>query len=113
MEATTQQARLTNLRRGALAVGTILVIAMAWLGPLDRIGVDHVDAALKRALVTFAMARTANAIISAIEPTTISVSLGAGVSVQPFQALDPLDDLVEQFSTVMLVASTSLGIQRI
>ena len=101
-------------RRALLGVSAAAILLLAWFGPLDRLAQDYVETGLKRALVTFAAARTANAIISAVQETTVAIQpLGVGVTLSPAQALDPLNDLVEQFSTLMLAASISFAIQRV
>ena len=102
------------VRRVLLVLGTILALVFAWTGKVDRLAQDHVEAGLKRALITFAAARTANAIISAVQETTVAIQpLGVGVTLSPAQALDPLNDLVEQFSTLMMAASISFAVQRV
>ena len=104
----------TLLRRGVLAAGAAVVLALAWLAPLDRLAQDYVESGLKRALITFAAARTANAIISAAQETTVAIQpLGVGVTLSPAQVLDPINDLVEQFSALMLAACISFAIQRV
>lgn len=100
----------TVLRRIALTVALVAVVALAWLGPLDEMARNHVNAGLKRALATFAVARTANAVISVLQSTTVSTVV---VSASPGQALDPLNDVVEDFSNLMLAACVSLGAQRL
>jgi hypothetical protein len=71
-----------------------------------------VEAGLKRALVSFATARTLNAVISVVQGTQVSVQPGGvGVTFTPGQALDPINDLVEQFALLMLAASVSFGVQ--
>lgn len=42
----------------------------------------------------------------AVEPA------GVGVTSAPAQALDPINELIEQFSLLMLGASVSIGLQR-
>jgi uncharacterized protein YceK len=80
----------------------------------DQIGEDYFDEALKNAAVTFAVARMLNGIISVIQHVEVAATpAGVGVSVAPGQILDPLNDLVEQFSTVMLLATVSLAIQKL
>jgi hypothetical protein len=103
-----------EVRRILLAVIACVVAALAWLAPLDRLAQEYVESGLKRALITFAAARTANAIISAVQETTVAIQpLGVGVTLSPAQVLDPLNDLVEQFSTLMMAASISFAIQRV
>lgn len=92
----------------------IIVIACSWLAPLDAPATRQVDALLKKALVSFAAARTLNALISVAQGTEISAQpLGVGVTLTPGQALDPLNDVVEQFSALMLAASVAFGIQKV
>ena len=69
---------------------------------------------IKRALVTFAIARTLNAAISAFQDSEVVISpTGIGATLSVGEILDPLNDLVERFSWVMLISTTSLGIQKI
>src|SRR5258706_2779992 len=101
-------------RRIILAVFMATVVLCSWLAPLDAPALKQVDAGLKRALVSFAAARTLNALISVAQGTEISAQpLGVGVTLTPGQLLDPLNDLVEQFSTLMLAASIAFGIQKV
>lgn len=100
-------------RRHLLILAALaLALIAAWAGPLDQSATRHVEAGLKRALVSFASARALNAVISVVQGTEISVQLGGlGPTFTPGQALDPVNDLVEQFSTLMLFASVSFGVQ--
>ncbi len=101
--------------RRLLIISALLAsAALAWLPQLDAMAGERVDAGLKRALITFATARTLNAVISTLQETTLSFQpLGVGLTVAPGQALDPINDLVEQFSTLMLGASVSFGVQKV
>jgi hypothetical protein len=90
-----------------------MAVALVWLRPLDVMAQNYVDSGLKRALVTFASARALNAVISLAQGTSVSIQVGAGVSAHPAAVLDPLDDLVEQFSTIMLVATLSFAAQHL
>jgi hypothetical protein len=102
------------LRRLMIAATIIVLLPLAWLGPLDNAARDYVESGLKRALVTFAAARTANAVISVLQATTVAISpLGIGITAAPGQILDPLNDLLEEFSALMLAACVSLGVQRV
>ena len=91
-----------------------LVAASSWLAPLERIADEQVDASLKRALLSFATARALNAVISAVQGTEVAVQpAGIGINFAPGQILDPINDLVEQFAQLMLVASVALGIEKV
>ena len=89
-----------------------LVIACAWLPPVQALADAQIDAGLKRALVAFATARTLNAAISVVQGTEVGVQVGVGMTLTLGQALDPINDLVEQFSSLMLMASVAFGIQK-
>ncbi len=65
-------------------------------------------------LSVYAIARGLNGVISVAQGTEVSVEpMGVGLTLTPGEILDPLNDLIEQFSTVLLAASASLGIQQI
>lgn len=69
---------------------------------------------LKVTLTVYAIARGLNAVISVAQGTELSIEpMGIGLTLTLGQILDPLNDLIEQFSTVLLMASASLGIQKI
>ena len=92
---------------------TGLVIGSWWPG-LNVHAEAQVEAGLKRALIAFAVARGLNGVISVAQGTEVAIQpAGLGVVLAPGQVLDPVNDLVEQFSSVMLVAAASLGLQRL
>lgn len=99
--------------RWLLPLAALAVLALAWLGPVDRLADEQSNAGLKRALATFAAARVLNGVISVAQGTEVAVEPGGvGVTFAPGQVLDPVNDLVEQFSTLMLTASVSFGVQK-
>lgn len=100
-------------RRILLVLSLAAVLLGAWLAPLDAPATQQVDAGLKRALVSFATARALNAVISVAQGTEMSLQpLGVGVTLAPGQLLDPVNDLVEKFSDLMLMASVAFGVQK-
>src|SRR5690554_698862 len=101
-------------KRRALAIVAVLaVVAVSWLGVIDRYSKDYVNSATVQALTAFATARMLNAGISVAKSLEVSIPVVGGVAVQPFQVLDPINDLVEQYSTIMQVAIASLVTQKI
>lgn len=98
-----------------LAVAAVaVVVACSWYAPIQTLAQEQVDAGLSRALVSFASARTLNALISVIQGTEVAIQpLGVGVTLTLGQILDPVNDLVEQFSDLMLSASVAFGIQKV
>lgn len=80
----------------------------------DDAGIEYVDEAFDRALIAFALARATNAIISVVQDSEIDIApAGIGVTIAIGEALDPINDMIERFSWVMLVSLVSLGIQKL
>jgi len=113
-------------RKSAITVIALIVAALAYsslLGvfiaktPLDRIdqrAESYVEKTVVRAAYTFAIVRGLNVMISMIQGTEIAVSpAGIGLNLSVGEVLDPINDLAERFSWIMLVSTTSLGVQRI
>ena len=97
-----------------LTILYLLLVLANQYGPLDDISRDYTKAGLKRALVTYAVARGLNGIISVAQGTEVAVEpAGIGLVFTPGQILDPVNDLIERFSWVVLASSTSLGIQQL
>jgi len=89
-------------------------MALAWNGELNKQGELYIDRIFKQALATFAVARTLNGLISVAQGTTLAVEpAGIGADFAFGEILDPINDLIEQFSWIMLVSTTSLGIQKL
>lgn len=79
----------------------------------DAVGEEYVDKAFDRALIAFALARATNAVISVIQDSEVDITpAGVGVTIAAGEILDPINDMVERFSMVMLLSLISLGIQK-
>lgn len=96
-------------RKVMFALIILLVVAVSWSGYIDRQTENYVNRATVQALAAFATARVLNAGITVAK----SVQVGALVSVQPLEILDPVHDLVEQYSAIMKLAIGSLVIQKV
>jgi len=80
----------------------------------DTFGERYTEEGLTRSLAAFGIAKGLNGLISVVQGTEIAVEpVGVGVILTPGQILDPVNDLIERFSWVMLICTTSLGIQSI
>ena len=98
----------------AISIAALLLAMLALFGTIDNTSQGYTEESFKRALVTFGIARGLNGVISVAQGTEIAVQpAGVGVNFTPGQILDPINDLVEQFSWVMLASSASLGIQKV
>ena len=96
---------------------TILFVAIAVVaigGWLDTKGSDYTEDTFNRALVAFGIAKGLNGVISVAQGTEVALQpAGIGVNFTPGEILDPINDLIEQFSWIMLASTASLGVQRI
>jgi len=102
------------IKRTAVTLLSIGLISIALMGTLDQRSEVYTDNAFNRALITFGIARGINGVISVAQGTEIAVEPGGlGVKLAPGQILDPINDIIEQFSWVMLASTASLGIQKI
>ncbi len=96
------------------SVAALAITALAWSGHADDLGRAYAQETLTRALVTFAIARTLNGVISTAQGTELSLEPGGvGVNFHIGEILDPINDLIERFSVVMLVSTSSLGLQNV
>lgn len=105
---------LTTIGKQTVAITiTIMLAIAAWSSYLDTPATDQVDVGLKRAIVTFATARALNSAISLAQGTEFTVGIGAQLTLSIGEILDPLNDMVESLSDVMLLASVAFGIQKV
>ena len=105
-------ADIMQARKILWTVLIVLAVAGALSGEIDRYSERQAEDALGNALVTFAIARTLNGVISAAQGTEVALEPGGvGVVFSVGEILDPINDLIERFSAVMLVAASSLGLQ--
>ena len=93
----------------------LLLLAFLSLSKLfDGYGEQYTEEGFQRSIVAFAIAKTLNGAISVVQGTEVAVEpAGIGLILTPGQILDPVNDLIERFSWVMLICTTSLGIQSI
>jgi hypothetical protein len=105
---------MSKARKSAWTLLAIIMAVAAVRGDVDTAARGYAQDALARALVTFAVARTLNGLISTAQGTELSLEPGGiGVNFSIGEILDPINDLIERFSSVMLVASSSLGLQNL
>ncbi len=95
-------------------LGLLLASLLAGSKALDHFGEEYTDQALKRALISFAVSRTLNGLISVAQEAEVAMQpAGLGVNLSPGEILDPINDLVERFSMVMLIAASAIGVQKL
>lgn len=86
------------------------IIGISWFGIFDDLSTDFINGSIFDASVAFASARFLNAVISALQTTTISTVV---FSVSIGEVLDPINDLIEQYSSIMMLAIGSLIVQKL
>lgn len=105
---------MKKLNLSIYILGLLLASLLAGSKALDHFGEEYTDAALKRSLISFAVARTLNGLISVAQEAEIAMQpAGVGLNISPGEILDPVNDLIERFSLVMLVAASAIGVQKL
>ena len=89
----------------------VLVILLAPV--VDATGGKALDATFNRTLGALAATRGLDSAISLAQSSEISFSFGPGGSIGIGQALDPVNDLVEQYAALLLTSTTALGVQQL
>lgn len=82
--------------------------------PVSEASQTYVDDRIQEATAAFLLARTLNAAISVLQSSEVEFSamLVSG-TIQPGELLDPVNDLIERFSLVMLVCLSALTIYKL
>lgn len=103
-----------RLPAARLVIYAGLALLATLLAPLvDSTGGDALDASFKRTLGALAATRGLDSAISIAQSSEISFSFGPGGSIGIGQALDPVNDLVEQYASLLLTSTTALGVQQL
>lgn len=110
----TKSVTWSSAKKWLLVAFVSLAVLLSSITSVDRIAQAEHESLFQRALITFALARTLNGVISAVQGTELALQpAGVGVTLTPGQALDPINDMIERFSWIMLGASLSLGVQQV
>jgi len=81
---------------------------------IDRIADDYFSESIKAATVAYATTRGVNAVVSVVKESHLELApAGVGVTIAAGQILDPIDDMTERLSSVLVAAIASLGIQKL
>ncbi len=89
---------------------SVITLSLAFTYAFDTQANVLIDKAFTQAIIVFGSAKALNAVISLAQGTELDLPF---LTVAIGQVLDPINDLVEQFSLIMLASMTSLGIQKI
>jgi hypothetical protein len=107
-------------QKALLSAAGILAAVLLFLSPALRLpGLDssadaYFKTAITKAGLSYATCRVINASVSIIKESNLHLEpAGVGVSLAVGQALDPIDDLTERVSDVLVTAVMSLGVQKL
>ncbi len=102
------------IKKGLITIALLLCVLASHFNWLDSLAEKYTEQGIKRTLITYAVARSLNGVISVAQGTELAISpAGVGLTFTPGQILDPVNDLIERFSWVVMVSGSSLGIQRL
>ncbi|MGB5966601.1 MAG: hypothetical protein WBF77_03770 [Sulfurimonadaceae bacterium] len=100
------------IKKIVFSILSVVFVGLSLSESLDTKSSEQLESALVRSLTTFAVARGLNGLVSVVQGTEVNVSpAGVGATFAPGQLLDPVNDMVERFSWVMLMSSVSIGVQ--
>ncbi|MBI9083286.1 MAG: hypothetical protein JEZ11_06770 [Desulfobacterales bacterium] len=107
-------------QKGFLSGGLLLVALLFWLVPnlsipyMDSAADRYFEDSIKKAGGTYAVARVINASVSVIKDSGLGIEpFGVGLNISVGQVVDPIDDMTERLSDVLVTAIVSLGVQKL
>lgn len=81
---------------------------------LDEQADEYFSQSITKAGVAYATCRVMNGSISVLQESQLQVEpAGIGLSIAVGQALDPINDMIERTSNVLVTSITSLGVQKL
>ncbi|MGE4382651.1 MAG: hypothetical protein AB7D41_05575 [Arcobacter sp.] len=101
---------LNNINKLILLFFTLIALFLATSFTIDENAKNMINESFKQAIIVFGSAKALNGVISLAQGTELDLPF---ITVAIGQILDPINDLVEQFSLIMLASLVSLGIQKI
>ena len=111
---TAKKRKITGSSIGILAAILLFFSAGLKLPVLDTATDAYFREAITKAGVAYATCRIVNASVSIVKESNLQLEpAGIGVSLAVGQALDPIDDMTERLSDVLVTAITSLGVQKL
>jgi len=110
-----------NIKKNILLTAALLLLSGVFyfassvnLPVIDSKADHYFSEAIKKATIAYATTRGVNAVVSVLKESEIGMTpAGVGVNIAAGQILDPLDDMTERLSSVLVIAIVSLGIQKI
>jgi hypothetical protein len=105
---------MRNKSRTLVAILIVLLVAISSTRLLDDYVDDYTTTSITNAALTYATARGINALVSMMQSTEIEAGFVVVTgSVTVGELLDPLNDMIERFSSVMTWVLASLAAQKV
>ncbi|WP_240923921.1 hypothetical protein [Mariprofundus ferrooxydans] len=81
---------------------------------IDHIADTYFSESIRSATLAYATIRGVNAVVSVVKESHLELApAGVGITIAAGQILDPIDDMTERLSSVLVAAIASLGIQKL
>lgn len=104
-------------------IATVLLLVaslLLFLSPSQKLPLldtqtnNYFKETITEATLAYATVRGVNAVISVLKESEVAISpAGIGLTIAAGQILDPIDDMTERLSSVLVVSIVSLGLQKI
>ena len=103
---------LSNLKtvRKLTLLFALLAVTISWTGGLQSQSDEYVTEALQSGAIVYATARGINGVVSFMQGTELSPAF---LTFAVGEFLDPVNDLIERFSGLLMLALGSLSLQKI
>jgi len=99
--------------RALIAVLIVVLVALSSTRVVDDYVDDYTSESIRNAALTYATARGINALVSVLQSSQIEVGAFVTGAVTIGEVFDPLNDMIERFSTVMTWVLASLAAQKV
>jgi hypothetical protein len=104
------------MRLDVKALVSVLIVVLVTLSStrvLDDYVDDYTNESIRNAALTYASARGINALVSVLQSTEVEAGVIVSGSMTIGEVLDPLNDMIERFSSVMTWVLASLAAQKL
>ncbi len=100
--------------KALVCIVIVLMVGLSSTRLLDDYADDYTTNSIKNAALTYATARGINALVSMMQSSEVQAGVGiVSGSMTIGELLDPINDMIERFSTVMTWVLASLAAQKV
>ena len=100
--------------KALISILIIVLVALSSTRVLDDYADNYTDDSIRNAALTYASARGINALVSVLQSSEIEAGVGIVSGAMTIgEVLDPLNDMIERFSSVMAWVLASLAAQKV